>query len=370
MTSRRRSSRTTMAWPSARSCSVSAPSASKKGRSRPSSVTTCSERRIPTLAPVNQHLAARGRPGEPGQRQPAAGELAHVAAAVDDGDAPAVVAADGVIHEGHLVAVGRDADVAHIAAGLVEHAARRELQPALPAHVAHDGQRGAVGSEVGVLHALQELAGRAAADGRAGQRAHAHEAAQVPRPEQQRQLAPSRDGQQVRGPQPQRARLGAVRAGHVDLAGTSVPPGAVHDAAAARREARAGHDAAPEGQAAEGGQRAGAGPVGPATTPPPDRQQRQPRQHGAEPGGAPGRAGAAVAPPLAERRLQVEGEVARRLEALAPGPSPGSAARSASAGGRSGARGAGRGGSSRRIAVIVSTLELAAEGARGRSSIS
>ena len=222
-----------------------------------------------------------------------------------------------------MIAVGRDPRMADPAGRLVEHLARGKLELVAQIHVPNDRQVLAARPPVRPLHFLVDLAGSdAAADADFGERSAPGERPVVVAVERDRHLAGLRDRKQVRADEAEDARLGAIRAGREELDRPSVPRRRVNHGLAVGREPRGVDLAAPERELLVVRRRDVARLL---AVPVSGRQARgEGDQRGRE---APARSSATASRPTgvenrtrlrrdARERLEVERDVARRLEPL------------------------------------------------------
>ena len=192
-------------------------------------------------------LVARGRPGEAALARPLARQRRLLSGQVDDRDGSGVVERKRVVEERDPIALRREPRVADVTGGLVQDLAHRVLDARLSADVAHDHERGAVRGPVGLLHAVGDVARRAAGQRRARERARADARMVRPAVDRDRHFARRRDREQVRARQLERQRVGAGRMLQEELERAPVPGRAVDDRLPVRREARRADRAAAEG---------------------------------------------------------------------------------------------------------------------------
>ena len=135
-------------------------------------------------------FTARGRPGQPLGAPESLREGFPVSAAIDDGDSPAVVVLDRMVHESDPVAAWGNARVTDPAARLVQHRTDRIFQPIQWPDVADDRQILTVRRPIRPVDVLEDLSRRRSPRGTdASERARADETRSNSPAERDRELA-------------------------------------------------------------------------------------------------------------------------------------------------------------------------------------
>ena len=259
------------------------------------------------------YLLAVGRPGEAAGGIEAAGNGPYIAGEVHQGDRARRIVEKRVVQEGNGIAARRHPDGFHIAAG-----EPRPVQDApygifdLRAFVldANHGQFGAIRRPIGRRHVLGAPE-RPAAGERHPREAPDHSMLGAAGGGAQRQVALGGDCEQHGIGVPQWVRLGAAGARGIQLKVVEVPRRGVNYGVAVGSKSRGRDDAAAKGQSLESGRRGGAKTgQGEERAGREDRCRRDSKKRTAETVGRGVRAG------MLQRRLEREGQIAGRLEAV------------------------------------------------------
>src|SRR2546426_10291723 len=113
-----------------------------------------------TLESREPDLVAPWAPPQTVFRSPARGQRGLMACQVNDADRTTVIPSRGMVHEGDLVSLGREANVGDPAAAFVNNLANGILQAVPPIGIVHHCQL-AVGIRSGPANILQNLTGSA-----------------------------------------------------------------------------------------------------------------------------------------------------------------------------------------------------------------